>query len=79
MDGKIRVIVEITEQRDREAVKSRGPTPQLDLLVKHLRNIRLKQKGIRREGVRTTNCGEFKELSPIDRKERQRSGVTAII
>lgn len=76
MNGKERVIVEITKQRDREAIESRWPTPQLDLLMNDHRQVRLKQKGIHPEGRHTTNGCEFKELSPIDWKERQRWRVT---
>src|SRR5215469_6809895 len=71
MNGKERVIVEITQQCDREAIESRRPTPQPDLLVKDHRTIRLKQKGIHPESRHTTNGCESKELSPIDWKERQ--------
>ena len=66
--------MEITEQRDREAVELRWPTAKLDLLVNDRRKIRLKQKGIHSDGRRTANCGEFEKLSPIDWKERQTFG-----
>jgi len=71
MNGKKPVIVEIAKQCNREAIEPQWPTAQLDFLVNNHRTIRLKQKGIDPEGGQTTNRSELKELSPIDRKERQ--------
>lgn|SRR5579871_790243 len=76
MNGKERVIVEVTQERDREAIKSRWPPPELDLVIKDDRTIRFKQKGIHTEGRHTTDGCELKKLSPIEREERQRSAVT---
>ena len=41
MHGKIRVVMEIAEQRDGEAVQPLGPTGQKEILADDARSVRL--------------------------------------
>lgn len=71
MDGKIGIVMEVTEQRDRETIQSLGPAPEGNLLAYDSRTVGLDQRGISSESGHTSGRCEADKFPPGRRKKRQ--------
>lgn len=71
MFGKVRIVVEVAEQRHGEAVEAGGPTPQGDFLANDLGTIRLNQNRVRSDRSDRSRSSESNEIAPGSRKKSQ--------
>lgn len=71
MDGKIGVVMEVTEKSDIEAVETDRPAREQNLLAYKPGTIGLKQDGVCAERSYSGACGKTYELSPVNWKKGQ--------
>ncbi len=78
MDGKIRIVMEVTEERDGEAFQPGGPTPERDFFANDPGTVGLDQCGVGGKGRHASGGCEADKLSSGDgRKGNRFSGACA--
>ncbi len=71
MNGEIRIVMEVAELRDGEAIQPLRPAPESNFLTNNSWTVRFHQRGIGGERGHTSGRCEANEFSSGRRKKRQ--------